>query len=88
MAVAPDRYQPGGINYSGPGAGVIKPNGNYWIGSDGNSQGSRTPATDAPVTVVAGNAGSAKPVVATYTITRATGQSITLTAETDRAYLV
>lgn len=36
MAVAPDRYQPGGINYSGPGAGVIKPNGNYWIGSDGN----------------------------------------------------
>ena len=55
---------------------------------DTNSQGSRTPATDAAVTVVAGNAGSAKPVVATYTITRATGQGITLTAETDRAYLV
>lgn len=55
---------------------------------DGNTQGSRTPATDAAVTVVAGNAGSAKPVVTTYTITRATGQGITLTAETDRAYLV
>jgi len=55
---------------------------------DGNTQGSRTPGTDAAVTVVAGNAGSAKPVVATYTITRSTGQGITLTAETDRAYLV
>lgn len=54
---------------------------------DGNVQGGRTPATDAAVTVVAGNAGSAKPVVTTYTITRATGQNITLTAETDRAYL-
>lgn len=54
---------------------------------DGNVQGSRTPATDAAVTVVAGNAGSAKPVVATYTITRSTGQGITLTAEADRAYI-
>lgn len=55
---------------------------------DGNVQGGRTPATDAAVTVVAGNAGSAKPVVTTYTIGRATGQNITLTAEQDRAYLV
>lgn len=55
---------------------------------DGNVQGGRTPATDAAVTVVAGNAGSAKPVVTTYTITRSTGQGITLTAEADRAYLV
>lgn len=55
---------------------------------DGNVQGGRTPGTDAAVTVVAGNAGSAKPVTTTYTITRATGQGITLTAETDRAYLV
>jgi len=54
---------------------------------DGNVQGGRTPATDAQVTVVAGNAGSAKPVVTTYTITRSTGQGITLTAETDRAYI-
>lgn len=55
---------------------------------DTNSQGSRTPATDAAVTIVAGNAGSAKPVVTTYTITRATGQGISLVAEQDRAYLV
>lgn len=55
---------------------------------DSNTQGSRTAGTDALVTVVAGNAGSAKPVVTNYTITRATGQNITLTAEQDRAYLV
>jgi len=55
---------------------------------DGNVQGGRTAGTNAAVTVVAGNAGSAKPVVTTYTITRATNQGITLTAETDRAYLV
>lgn len=54
---------------------------------DGNTQGSRTPGTNASVTVVAGNAGSAKPVVTTYTITRSTGQGITLTAEADRAYI-
>lgn len=55
---------------------------------DSNVQGGRTAGTDAIVTVVAGNAGSAKPVVTQYTITRATGQNITLTAEQDRAYLV
>lgn len=55
---------------------------------DGNVQGSRTPGTDAIVVVVAGNAGSAKPVKTTYTITRTTGQNIALVAETDRAYLV
>jgi hypothetical protein len=54
---------------------------------DSNTQGGRTAETDAAVTVVAGNAGSAKPVVTTYTITRATGQNITLTAEQDRAYI-
>lgn len=54
---------------------------------DGNVQGSRTPGTDAVVVVVAGNAGSAKPVKTTYTITRTTGQNIALVAETDRAYL-
>lgn len=55
---------------------------------DGNVQGGRTAGTDAEVTVVAGNAGSAKPVVATGTISRSKGISITLTAETDRAYIV
>lgn len=55
---------------------------------DSNTQGGRTAGTDAQVTVVAGNAGSAKPVVTNYTITRATGQGISLVAENDRAYIV
>lgn len=54
---------------------------------DSNTQGGRTAGTDAQVTVVAGNAGSAKPVVTNYTITRATGQGISLVAENDRAYV-
>jgi hypothetical protein len=54
---------------------------------DTNNQGGRTPATDASVTIVAGNKGSAKPVVTTYLITRATGQGISLVAENDRAYI-
>jgi hypothetical protein len=53
---------------------------------DGNVQGGRTAGTDASVTVVAGNPGSAKPVVATGTITRNKGISISLVAEADRAY--
>lgn len=55
----------------------------------GNTQGGRvlSPLLDANVTVVAGNAGHAKPVVATGTITQSKSISITLTAETDRAYL-
>lgn len=52
-----------------------------------NNQGGRTPGTNAAVTVVAGNPGSAKPVVATGTITQSKSISITLTAETDRAYI-
>ena len=66
------------------GAAAIPFNFDY----DGNNQGSRTPGTDAQVTIVAGNAGSAKPVVTTYTITRATGQGISLVAENDRAYIL
>ena len=53
-----------------------------------NNQGGRTPDTDAQVTVVAGNAGSAKPVVTNYIITKSTGQGIALIAETDRAYII
>lgn len=53
---------------------------------DGNSQGGRTPGTDAAVTVVAGNPGSAKPVVATGTLSRSKTISIALVAEQDRAY--
>ncbi len=55
---------------------------------DTNNQGARTPGTNASVTIVAGNKGSAKPVVSTYTITRTTGQGISLVAENDRAYTV
>lgn len=54
---------------------------------DGNVQGGRTAGTDAAVVVVAGNNGSAKPVVATGTITRSKGISISLVAEGDRAYI-
>jgi hypothetical protein len=52
----------------------------------GNVQGGRTGGTDANVTVVAGNASHAKPVVATGTISASKSISISLVAETDRAY--
>jgi hypothetical protein len=56
---------------------------------DGNLQrGAGSSGTNALVVVVAGNAGNAKPVVATGLIDRNKAISITLTAETDRAYLV
>ena len=54
---------------------------------DGNVQGGRTAGTDAQVVLVAGNKGSAKPVVATGTIGRAKGISFSCVAETDRAYV-
>ena len=50
-------------------------------------RGTGSDGEDAPITVVAGNAGSAKPVVATGTINQSKAISVTLTAETDRAYL-
>lgn len=53
----------------------------------GNIQGGRTGGTDAAVTVVAGNAGKAKPVVATGLINASKAISISMVAETDRAYL-
>lgn len=54
----------------------------------GNVQrGAASAGDDAPVTIVAGNAGSAKPVVTTGTISQSKALSFTLTAETDRAYL-
>ncbi len=56
---------------------------------DGNVQrGAASAGDDAPITVVAGNPGQSKPVVATGVISRSKGIVITLTAETDRAYLV
>jgi hypothetical protein len=52
-----------------------------------NNQGGRTPATDAQVVIVAGNKGSAKPVVVNGVIGQAKGIAFTCTAETDRAYI-
>lgn len=51
-----------------------------------NEQGGRTKDTNAGVTVVAGNKGKAKPVVATGTIDKSKSVVITLTAEQDRAF--
>jgi len=54
---------------------------------DGNNQGGRTPATDADVTVVAIGLETAQYVSSTATITRATGQNISLVASLERNYL-
>jgi hypothetical protein len=58
---------------------------------DTNTQGGRSvftsPGGDVGVTVVAGNKGVAKPVVATGTISRSKGIVIGLVAEQDRAYV-
>jgi hypothetical protein len=53
---------------------------------DTNVQGGRTAGTDAPVVVMAVYPGSGKVTKVTYTLTRAVGQTITLTAEQDRPY--
>ena len=60
---------------------------NFTFDYTGSVQGGRTAGTDAAVTVVAGNAGHAKPVVATGIITASKGISISLVAEADRSYL-
>lgn len=54
---------------------------------DGNVQGGRTAGTDAQVVLVAGNKGSAKPVVATGMITRSKGVSIGCVSEQERGYV-
>ena len=63
----------------------------FEIDFDDNTQGGRVDADDlsAPIgiVVVAGNPGSAKPVVARSTVTRSKTNSVTLTAEQDRAYV-
>lgn len=53
---------------------------------DGNTQGGRTAATDADVTVIAIGQGVAQYVSATATIGRATGQNISLVAPLERNY--
>lgn len=54
---------------------------------DGNAQGGATPGTDRAVTVVAVRPGFGKYVVATGTLTRSKGISLSLVAEQDRAYV-
>jgi hypothetical protein len=53
---------------------------------DGNSQGGRTPGTDANVTVVAIGLNTAQYVSTTATIGKATGQNISLVAPLERNY--
>jgi len=53
---------------------------------DGNTQGGRTAGTDANVTVVAIGLDTAQYVSATATLTRATGQNISLVAPLERNY--
>lgn len=54
---------------------------------DGNSQGGRTPATDANVVVVAINPGHSKVVVQTATIQRTSTTSISVNADTELGYV-
>lgn len=62
----------------------------FSIDFDNNVQGGRVDAdensADIDITVIAGNIGVAKPVVATGTVTRSKSNVVTLTAEQDRAY--
>lgn len=53
---------------------------------DGNNQGGRTPGQDAAVTVVAIGLNTGQYVKTTHTITRTTGQSISLVAALERNY--
>jgi hypothetical protein len=54
---------------------------------DTNTQGGRTAGTDAAVTVIAIGKETAKFVKTTHTITRTTGQTISLVAALERSYL-
>lgn len=51
-----------------------------------NNQGGRTPDTDAAVTIVAQGLNSAQWVLTTYTITKNTGQTISINASDERNY--
>lgn len=64
----------------------------FAIDYDNNAQGGRSDTTDTAsgwinITVVAGNKGVAKPVVANGVIKRTKTNSVTLSAEQDRAYI-
>jgi uncharacterized iron-regulated membrane protein len=51
-----------------------------------NNQGGRTPDTDAAVTIVAQGLNGAQWVLTTYTITKNTGQTISINASDERNY--
>lgn len=54
---------------------------------DSNNQGGRTPGTDAQIVVVASGLETGQYTVANATITRTTGQNITITAPLERTYI-
>tara|TARA_R110000782_G_scaffold270369_1_gene370615 strand:- start:1072 stop:2433 length:1362 start_codon:yes stop_codon:yes gene_type:complete len=60
---------------------------NFTFDYDGNVQGGRTAGANANITLVAGNPGKGKPVVSIGIIDRSKAISISLVAETDRAYI-
>lgn len=74
----------GGADISGLVSGA--PSVAFTFDYDGNVQGARTAGTDADVTIVAIGTTGAQYVVATGTITRATGLSFTLTSALERNY--
>lgn len=73
---------------SNPIAGNVggAPSISFDFAYDSNSQGGRTPATDADVVVVAIGLQTAQYVRTDYTITRTTGQNISLVAALERNY--
>lgn len=74
----------GGLDVSGnvSGAASIQFDFDY----DGNSQGGRTPGTDADITVVGLGLDTGQYVVATGTITRSTANAVSLVAPLERNY--
>lgn len=73
-----------GVDISGNVSGVASVA--FDFDYDGNAQGGRTPGTDADVTIVGLGLNGAQYVLATGTITRATGLSFTLTSALERNY--
>lgn len=71
------------VDISGPVTGATL---SFTFSYDSNVQGGRTPSTDASVTVVAIGLTTGQYVSTTATITRATGQNISLTSSLERNF--
>jgi len=71
------------VDITGTVAGATVP---WTFNYDSNNQGGRTPGTDAAVTVVAIGLATGQYVSTTATITRSTGQNISLVASLERNY--